>query len=415
MLFRLLKYAFGYIEVALWGYAPERFFNLCNNHEILLWDIVKKNDSYQFKVSLRSFWMLKPLLKKTKTKLRILDKKGLPFFFFHYRKRKILFFSICICIFLLFLCSRHVWKININGNSSVTNDSILQFLGEHGSGYGTKISAIDCAKLEEELRSAYDQIIWTSIKREGTTLTVDIQENLVENMDEQKKPEDFMHQKKNGYDLTALHDGIIESIFVRKGTPLVQKGSIVSKGAVLVSGALPIRSDDGTAAAYQYCTADADIQLKTDYTYQKAFPLEHEVKADTGSTESFYGIQAFGRSFYLPLPKKQMKTYTVTETRKQLKLCGDFYLPFYLLRSNYEEYEIKQAVYTKKGAETKAGQELSEFLEKLTKKGVFILQKHVMIDVGETECTAVGTITVLEQSFRYKKTKRMDEYENPTE
>ena len=32
----LLKYIGGYLEVVLSGYAPERFLNLCGNHNILI-------------------------------------------------------------------------------------------------------------------------------------------------------------------------------------------------------------------------------------------------------------------------------------------------------------------------------------------------------------------------------------------
>ena len=66
MLLRLIKYFRGYVEVALWGYAPERFLNLCSNHDILIWDLRQEGEVYYFHISVEGFRCLKPLLKKSR-------------------------------------------------------------------------------------------------------------------------------------------------------------------------------------------------------------------------------------------------------------------------------------------------------------------------------------------------------------
>lgn len=405
MLLRLIKYFRGYVEVALQGYAPERFFNLCSNHNILIWDLRQEGDVYYFHISVDGFRSLKPLLKKSGTHVKISRKNGIPFFFFRYRKRKILFLSVFICMMILYTLSRFIWKIRINGNDSVTDDSLLQFLEEKQSSYGTPVSDIDCTKLEEEIRSRFKSIIWTSVKREGTTLTIDVQENLVvvSQSSNTKLPEDFQEQKQVGYDLTALHDGTIESIYVRKGTPLVRQGDTVKKGDVLVSGALPIYDDSGTLIDYQYRTADADIQLRTDYAYRDRFSAKHTWKKYSGRSQNRYGLSFSDTYFQFPWKKTGYEQYTVMDTRTQVRLCDSFYLPIYLVRRTYEEYEEVESVYTKKEAKQQAAQHLTEFLEKLTQKGVLILEKHVMIRTEKNKYTVSGTITVLENTFQYVK------------
>lgn len=403
MLLRLIKYFRGYVEVALWGYAPERFLNLCSNHNILIWDLRQEGDVYYFHISVDGFRSLKPLLRKSGTHVKISKKNGIPFFFFRYRKRKILFFSIFVCMLILYTLSRFIWKIQINGNDSVTDDSLLQFLEEKNSSYGTPVSDIDCTKLEEEIRSCFQSIIWTSVKREGTTLTIDVQENLVVSSQPSgtKLPEEFQEQDQKGYDLLALHDGTIESIFVRKGTPNVQQGDEVKKGDVLVSGALPIYDDSGTLTDYQYCTADADIQLKTEYAYKDRFPAKHTLKKYSGRSQKRYGI-SFGDTYVqLPWKKTGYEQYTVMDMRTQVRLCDSFYLPVYFVSRTYEEYEEVKSVYTKKEAKQQAALHLTEFLEKLTQKGVLILEKHVMIRTEKNKYTVSGNITVLENTFQY--------------
>lgn len=419
MLLRLIKYFRGYVEVALWGYAPERFLNLCSNHDILIWDLYQKGDVYYFKVSVPAFRNLKPLLRKSGTHIKIGRKNGIPFFFFRYRKRKILFASIFACMVILYVLSRFIWKININGNDSVTDDSMLQFLEEKNSAYGTHISDIDCTKLEEEIRSCFDSIIWTSVKREGTTLTVDVQENLVAgaNQSDKTPAKEFQDQEKKGYDLIAEHDGTIESIYVRKGTPVAEQGAEVKKGDILVSGALPIYDDSGTVTDYQYCTADADIQLKTVYNYKDSFQARHEERIYSGSVKNRYGISFGDMYFQFPWKKTGYQKYTVMDTRKQVRLCDSFYLPVYFVKRSYEEYEAKQKVYTKEEAREHAKENLTEFLEKLTQKGVLILEKHVMIRADKNKYTVSGQITVMENTFRYAANtehRNVQEPENDT-
>ena len=418
MLLSLIKYFCGYVEVSLWGYAPERFLNLCSSHNILIWDLSQHGDTCCFKISVQGFRSLKPLLRKTGTHVRIRKKTGIPFFFFRYRKRKILFASIFLCVAILFTLSRFIWKININGNDSVTDDSLMQFLEEKNSSYGTHISDIDCEKLEEEIRSCFTSIIWTSVKREGTTLTIDVQENLSASagQDTVQLPEEFQNQKQKGFDLLALHDGTIESIYVRKGTPCVQKGDKVKKGAVLVSGALPIYDDSETLVNYQYCTSDADIQLKATYPYKDRFPIEHEVKAYSGRTQDRYGI-SFGDSYFqVPWKKIPFNQYTVMDSRSQLRLADSFYLPFYFVKREYEEYAMERRRYTLKEAKVHAKENLSEFLKKLTQKGVLILEKNVMIKKGKKNYTVSGKIGVIENTFRYApNSQRAPDRENVDE
>ena len=85
MLLSLIKYTRGYVYVRLTGYAPERFLNLCGNRGILIWNLKPCEEGYEFCISINGFRRLKPILKKTKTTIHILKRKGLPFELYRYR------------------------------------------------------------------------------------------------------------------------------------------------------------------------------------------------------------------------------------------------------------------------------------------------------------------------------------------
>ena len=179
MLLSLMKYAKGYVYVRITGYAPERFLNLCGNRDILIWNLLPCEDGYEFCISVAGFRQLKPILKKTRTKVRILRRVGAPFLTFRYRKRKLFGVGLLFFGMLLYYLSGFIWNIEINGNSYLSNEVILDFLKDEACTFGTKKSDINCQVLEEALRSRYSEVIWTSIKIYGTKMTVDIQENLL--------------------------------------------------------------------------------------------------------------------------------------------------------------------------------------------------------------------------------------------
>ena len=130
MFLSIVKYFQGFLLVRLRGYSPERFLNLCSNHNILIWNLNSRGEYYEFYISIKGFRRLKPLLKKTKTHLTILKRVGFPFFLYRYRKRKIFFLGIAGCIAFLLYLTTFIWLIDINGNSSITDETILSFLEE---------------------------------------------------------------------------------------------------------------------------------------------------------------------------------------------------------------------------------------------------------------------------------------------
>ena len=69
MLVKLLKCLQGYVKIKVEGYSPERFLNLCNVHKILIWGIDSQNSIWEMYVSAKDFKKLRPLARKTRTKI----------------------------------------------------------------------------------------------------------------------------------------------------------------------------------------------------------------------------------------------------------------------------------------------------------------------------------------------------------
>ena len=68
------------LRISVTGESYDRFLNLCANHGIALWNLEYHGNAYEMDISVQGFRMLRPLVKKSRTRVRIIRRQGLPFF-----------------------------------------------------------------------------------------------------------------------------------------------------------------------------------------------------------------------------------------------------------------------------------------------------------------------------------------------
>ena len=405
-----LKYMQGYLLVHLTGYAPERFLNMCGKRNILIWNLRKTEDGYYFNISVEGYKSLRPIFKKTRTKALILERHGLPFYLYRYRGRKMFALGVLLFMGMLFYTSKFVWNIEVNGNSYLSEQTILEFLAEEEAGFGTKISDIDCAGLEEQLRSNYPEVIWTSIKIYGTKMTVDIQESL---LPEHQNPEAY----KRIFDIVAAKDGVITHMITRHGTPVAKVGMEVKKGDCLVSGELVINSDFGEVAGYLYERADADILAQVTYVYEELISGKHKEKNFIEEPESHHGVQIGDIVIKNPFVTAPEGLYDETIENEQLRLGDNFYFPVFLKKITHHPYVLEKKEYTEEEAKKLAEEHFLQYLTNLEEKGIQITGKNVMIKKVNQNYLVSGTVTAIESVVAYRPTeiRSMDSTEGQIE
>lgn len=390
MLISFFRYLYGYVRIQLTGYSPERFLNLCKAHHIEIWDLQNNGGYYEMNVSIRDFRRLKPLRRKTKARLLITERHGLPFFLHHYRNRKMFAAGIFLCIAFLYTMSLFIWNIHIEGNYSRTTDVILDYLESEHIVHGMKKSRVDCKEIQSMIRIQFPDIIWVSAEIKGTRLIIRIREN----MDSIAVKEET--QSNGPQDIKAAREGIITSVLVRSGVSQIQAGDEVEQGQLLVQGRIDILNDSGEVAGYQYTAADADVYARTTYTYYDEFVLSHEVRHPTGKKRHGFYAKLGGKTISFD-PKPDFERFSTLSTEYPLKLTENFYLPLAFGSTCYEEYEIYTESYSKEEARAIAEANLDEFQENLIQKGVQIIENNVKIEVGTNTCMAAGTITAVEE------------------
>ena len=232
MIIRFLNYISGYIIVEVYGEKKERFINLIRAKQIAVWKIKDIENGYKFYMYAGDFKQLKDIIRKTRMKIRIKERYGLPFLLFKYRKRKAFVLGILTAFIICYVMSLFVWDISVEGNYSYTKYEILDFLKENQVFHGMKKENVDCETIEKQIRNNYFDITWVSVELKGTRLIVHLRENFDDAGLKEQPLEEYEEGK--GYMLVSDKDAVIESIITRTGKPLVKKGHTVYAGYLLI-------------------------------------------------------------------------------------------------------------------------------------------------------------------------------------
>ncbi|WP_177303921.1 sporulation protein YqfD [Candidatus Ventrimonas sp.] len=380
----------GYVRVRLTGRSPERFFNLCRSSKILLWNIACEKEEYRFFLLLPDFYRIRPFARKAGVRVRIQEKLGLPFFLYRNRKRKLFAVGAASFFLLLFVLSHFIWNISFSGNLLFTDDMLTGQLREIGVCYGMPKRGVDCDRIEEELRSRCSRIVWVSAHVSGTRLQIRIREN--------ETADGIPLREESPRNLVAETAGTVVSILVRAGKAVVQPGDEVEKGQILVEGMLPVTNDSGEVERTLFVRADADIRLRTTKIYREWVPHFQTVRSYTGKMQRGFRLRAGAVDILAMPPLAGKRNWDLTGVSRQIVLFGDFFLPVWTEAITAREYEKVERKRTKTELNdlTKAVHERK--LQKLTEKGVQIIENDVKILDNSNGWIICGSMTVEEEA-----------------
>ena len=328
-----LSYLIGYVNIKVESYFLERFINICISKNILLWNIKRKKSTVLYaNLSIRDYKKLRAISKKTKSKIKIESKKGLPFILHKYRKRKIFLGLLILIVLGLIITSNFIWNIEVKGNVEISSEEIIEELSSEGLKIGANKNKIDTNSIINKIRLNRDDIAWIGINLKGTNAIIEIKET-------DKAPEVI---DENEYcNIISNKTAMITKINVQNGTAQVEEGNIVKPGDTLVAGYL-----EGKFTGIRYVHAKADIEAKVWYSKKEKFYLEQEIQVPTGATEEKYtlNLNNFKINLYKTLSK--FKNYDTINENKKLMLFSNFYLPIEIIKTTNYEYEKQMKTYT---------------------------------------------------------------------
>ncbi len=397
MIQAIIRYIRGYVKIQVQGYSPERFLNLCRYHNILIWGLMPVGNAYEMYLTLSGFRKLKPIIRKTHTKVRLLKRCGLPFFIHRHRKRKTFLTGVLLCIGLLHFYSSYIWDIHFVGNEKWTDQILLEFLDTKEVSPAMPKSKVDCAQIVKDIRAQYDDIVWVSASIDGSRLRIQVKEN--EDTFQKEEKEDSRQANPEAAaaihptDLIASEDGVITSIITRSGTPMVHVGDTVKKGDILVSGRIEVLNDAAEVIDYQYQESDADIFADTQMEYHDEVPAVYqEKKYDQKEKRVLLYLRLKDYQISVGTLQHGFKQWETSSREHQLKLGENFYLPIVYGMITVKSYTTEEKKYSEQKVQELLKQNFTHFSKEMNEKGIQICKNSVKIHVYENSAIARGTL-----------------------
>jgi len=376
-----LKFVKGYVNIFVEGVFLERFINICRSKNIILWNIERKRSTIMYvNISIEDFRKIKRIASKTKCRIKIKSKKGLPFIFYRYKKRKI--FLICLILVFLGLLafSQFLWNVDVvikdsvgskqmnseqvsDKEASLGQESFEQYnideirfdLEEAGLKTGVLKNKINVNTVINNIRLKRDDIAWMGINLKGTNAIVEIV---------------FSTEKPNIVDesdfcnIVADKEGIIHKISAQNGTISVNKGDLVRKGDVLIAGWI-----EGKYTGKEAVHSRGDVQAKVWYSKKEKQEYKQYIKQETGAVEEKFAIKFNNFQINLYKVLTNFKKCDKIVENKKLEIFSDFYLPIEVIKITNKECEVYEKVYSEEELQNQILTKLeNELLEEIKAK-----------------------------------------------
>ncbi len=363
--------------------AFERFLNICTSKKIEIRKIAFSETYIEFYLLAKDYFLTRDICKKCGCKLKIVEKRGLPF-----RYKKLKYFKgflagVVIGFIILKIMTLYIWDISLAGGEKYQEETIIEYLNSIHVCHGMRRKEIDCEKIETMIRNKFYDIAWVCAEISGTRLIIHIKEGI--NL-EQKKT------NTNPCDLVATDSGIIDSIIVRAGTPIAKKGIKVKKGDLLVQSKIEVMNEQGEYAKDAFVHADADVNAIVKYRYESTTNRQYKRRVYTGTKRTDYFISFKNSSLLLKGIDKITEKEDEKKENRQLILLRNLATPIHFGKSTHQEYKEENAYYSEAEIKEEEKKKLLIFLQKLEKKGIQIIDKNVTINVDSKKGHSIGMI-----------------------
>lgn len=292
----------GSVRFSIQGEHPERLLNLAARAQIPLRRVEQKDSQIRAEIAPKDYKKLRPFARRCGTRLRVVGRRGFPFFCQMLRKRPGLAAGAVLFLGVVLASGCFVWDITIQGAPSIPAWEIREFLREEGLKKGSWKGQVDVQGLEQALLIQFDQLSWAAVNLVGTVAQVDLQES--------DPAPDTIHRDQP-CNVVASKGGTIVSIDAYDGKGMVKPGTAVKKGDLLISGIV-----QGTKGGTYYRHAQGKVLAEYTETRQFSAPVQPVLRVPDGDPAN-YKFLSLG-SIRLPLffgPMQLENCFTRTFSR----------------------------------------------------------------------------------------------------
>ncbi len=233
-----------------------------------------------------------------------------------------LFLLLCVYFSSLF-----IWRIDIEGNSTINDDEILSILEECGVSLGSFIPNIDYGNVHNEFLLKSKNISWISVNISGNVAKVSVRESKQEN---EIEPVAFTN-------VISKYDAQIYLIKLFNGKTVISNGDVVKKGDLLISGVI-----DSQSQGVRYVHADGIVMGYVNKPILIKIPLKNKEKVYNNKEYTEKSFKIFSKIINFSSKYRNHNAfYDKIETKERVYLFGKIELPIEILTTTYKEYELE--------------------------------------------------------------------------
>lgn len=276
--------------------------------------------------------------------------------------------GILLFIFILYFQTFFISEIRIDGYEKFTEREIRECLEQVGMHEGCR-NSLDLEKIELYLYDKLDHVAFVSINLKGCLAEVKIVEGTInlEKVDKSKP-----------CDIIADKEGYIYKVTPIEGLRLVDTGSYVSKGAIIITGTVPIEStaygEPESELTERYVHAEGTVLAKIPYRFvynQNAYEI---IKKNTGKFFYSFDFKIGEKSlctkdFYNPFEISK------SDEIKSFESVRPF--PFFISISKVNEIELQSRKRSKEEIEKEVNKLVRQEIKEKLPENVQILNKSL--------------------------------------
>jgi len=378
-----LSYLFvGYVVISVPYEHISGLLNLCMYYSIAYTDFQPQSNAVHMRFKYADLKRLKRLAYERGIEYTVLKKGGIPAFFERYRYRfGILLGMICACVLIVF-SGRFVWSIDVIGNETLTASDIKAILKEYGFEVGSYIPYVNTDKIENRILMNSKDISWISINITGNVACVELREF------EGEEKKDQVTRPAN---LVAKKSGLVEEVRIYEGNVVVNAGTYVEKGDLLVSGVF-----DSNLVGFRYTRAAGTVMARTTSEFYIEIPYEYEEIRYTGEEIYDKYLNFFGFSINISKNSRKVDAfYDKIDIVENCSLPDGTETPFEIHTVKYSEYKSVKTKRSPAEAERLAYFELSQKLAGIADEAI-VIRKTVIPKVKEDSFVLMCSVVLVE-------------------
>lgn len=312
---------------------------------------------------------------------------GVPALFSRYKLRFGIFAGAILTALSLFLAGKFVWRIEIFGNESVSDEDIIAQLDAVDFRLGTYIDGVDFDEMHNVLLMNSENLSWISVNMRGSVAYVEVREYSAGDGDAGSGRTDGTCAN-----IISSLSGTVTQVSVREGRSAVKIGDEVTEGQLLITGVM-----EYTTAPTKYVYAEGEVFVRTERSFTVTVPLKTKILVETDDVIREYGIKIFSKEIFFGIGGSiDTSFYDTIIMYGNVDLFGTVKLPVSVITVTHTKSESKAVTLTEAEAAAAAYAEYhTAFIEATEKAELLAYQTEAGMNEAGDAYVITCVLTVI--------------------